>query len=70
MKRHAESYTPSLSQSKSRAKEQDNAITGQVDFHELGGENTISLLEEKQFQQRIPHVVLEVVVETRYGRRG
>ena len=32
-----------------------------------GGENTIGLLEEKQFPWRIPHVVLKVVVNTRYG---
>ena len=33
-------------------------------FHEIGVDNTIHLLEEKQLQWRIPHIVLEVVVET------
>ena len=43
---------------------------GHVDFHEIRGDNTIRLLEEKQFQHRIPHVVLEVAVNTWYGRHG
>ena len=43
---------------------------GHVDFHEIGGDNTIRLLKENRFQKRIPQIVLEVVVDTRYGRRG
>ena len=42
----------------------------QVEVHEVGVENVIHMFEEKQFQQRIPHVVLGVVVNTRYSRRG
>ena len=63
--------TLSLKQSKSR-EQSDKRVRdlGHVDFHEIGGDNTIRLLEEKQFQQRIPHTVLEVVVNTRYARRG
>ena len=43
---------------------------GQVTFNNKGCENVANLLEEKQVQQRIPHVVFEVVVKTRYGRGG
>ena len=35
-----------------------------------GSEHTIGLLEEQQFPKKIPHVVLKVVVNTRYGGRG
>ena len=47
---------------------------GDVDYRrvllQMGSENTTNLLEEKQVQQGIPSVVLEIIVKTRYSRFG
>ena len=49
---------------KSKSKVTRKCDLGQVDVLEEGVDDPIHVLEEEQFQQRIPHIVPRIIVDT------